>query len=251
MTDSTLTPDSNNPLTDDYGYSAPPTPPVDAPLVPAPAATPAAGGPPAPAATPAPVVTPAADAQVQPVENKSGLTGYKKPEEVPVPPPVESPTPVDPNDAPEVKLKREIETVLDQLPKEKKAMSEFAIAHKLSKEQVEAYVNLRKVQDSEVEKLELQKVKEQRDSWYNELKNDATFGKENFDKNLDRVGKVLEKFLPNTSKILTERQSMMPPYIMRDLLSLDEVLNPIAPLVPGGPSTPPPESEHYLDYMYK
>ena len=39
---------------------------------------------------------------------------------------------------------------------------------------------------------------------------DPEFGGENFDKNVDRVEKVLEKYMPNMKKVLTERGSMLP-----------------------------------------
>jgi len=45
---------------------------------------------------------------------------------------------------------------------------------------------------------------------------------------------------------------MLPPYIMRDLLALDKVLNPKTKLVGGDPSEPIKKSDgNFLDEMYE
>ena len=147
--------------------------------------------------------------------------------------------------------KEDIDKALGDFP-DKEGMSKFAVEQKITKEQLEAYVALRKSQDATAIQEYENTVKETRTTWHTELKNDADFGGENFDKNVDRVEKVLEKYLPNTKKILTERGSMLPPYIMRDLLSLSQTLNPTTDLVTGDPSKPvEKEDGNFLEVMYK
>lgn len=68
------------------------------------------------------------------------------------------------------------------------------------------------------------KVKEQRAGWVKELKEDPDFGGESFGSNVKKVDRVLNDFLPNVKKKLTESKGMLPPYIMRDLAKLSKNL---------------------------
>ena len=149
-------------------------------------------------------------------------------------------------------VKENIKKHIEELPEgvNRDAVSKFAEENGLTDKQVEAYVKLEKAaQESLVTERENAK-KEQRAAWKSELTSDPEFGGENFDKNVDRVEKVLDKYMANTKKVLTERGTMLPPYIMRDFLKLDEVLNPKAKLVDGDPPAPPKKEVSLLDELY-
>jgi len=147
----------------------------------------------------------------------------------------------------------EVKSALGELPDgyDKDSISKFALDNKLTKEQIEAYVEYSKNETEELKKSQAAQVKAQRDSWKKELTTDTEFGGENFDKNVDRVEKVLEKFMPDTKKVLTERGTMLPPYIMRDLLKVSKALNPTTKLVNGDPSKSVEKEGNFLDEMYE
>jgi transposase len=189
----------------------------------------------------------------KPVEK--AVTGYGKESEAP---PTEDKT-KEPEkkeaDAPstdEEKLKKELEEVAKDFPEsvDKEKVLKFAQENKLTKEQLEAYKNFSKEEQKEIETAQKEFVKKQRSEWLTELKTDPEFGNEQFDKNVDRVEKVLEKYLPNMKKQLTERGSMLPPYIMRDLLALSKVLNPTTEFVSGDPVQAESKDNNFLDSMY-
>lgn len=107
----------------------------------------------------------------------------------------------------------------------------FIAANKLSKEAAQEYVALAKGFKAQVEAYQKeqqtkvqQAAQKQKQEWYNELKQDKEFGGQNFDVNLKRVDTVLDRFFPNTKKELTTRKSMLPPSVMRDLLSVHKAL---------------------------
>lgn len=144
-------------------------------------------------------------------------------------------------------VKTDLTEVIKELPEslDKDKVLKFAEDNKLSVEQVKAYAELERNAQVENEKA----VEAQKKSWVQELKSDSTFGGENFDANIMKVGKMLTKHMPNFEKVLTEGGKMLPPYIMKDLLSLHKTLNPTASLVKGNP-TPKVEEKNDLDEMY-
>lgn len=146
-------------------------------------------------------------------------------------------------------LKKEIESTLGDLPEfDRNRLTEFAVKNKMTKEQAEAYAEIVRSDIKETEN----NVKNQRSEWKKELVDDPTFGGDNFDQNIHRVEKLLENHLPNTKKVLTDRGSMMPPYIMKDLLGIAKALNPTTELVSGDPSVvEKKESGNFLEDMYK
>lgn len=187
-------------------------------------------------------------------------TGYKSPAELDEPKPDE-PKPDD-QDEPEPKeeektqeeYEKEISETLENLPEhvDKEKMSKFALDNKMSKEQVEAYIEFTKNEQAQLIEQNKAAVKKQREDWAKELQTDASFGGENgadFDRNVDRVEKVLEKYMPETKKVLTERGSMLPPYVMKDFLALYKVMNPSNEFV-AGQSPQPEENKSTLDIMY-
>jgi hypothetical protein len=158
----------------------------------------------------------------------------------------------EPKDDAEKAKKEYAEVVKDLGPGfDKEKVTQFAIENKFTKEQLQAYVKLVKDEDAAITKQAEQAKQNQRKAWKEELKNDPDFGGDNFVKNVDRVEKVLEKHMPNTKKILTDKGSMLPPYIMRDLLGLAKALNPTTNLVQGEPPAPTEDQGNYLDEMYK
>jgi hypothetical protein len=202
------------------------------------------------AATP-PTATPPAEV-TPPVEKV--VSGYGKEEPVvpaaEVTPPVEVKKPEDMT--PEEKAQKEItDTIKDLGPGyNKDKISKFVTENKLTKEQVSAYIKLTKDEDAEFAKTQAEAVTATRKAWKQELMSDPEFGGEHFDKNVDRVEKVLNN-MPNTKKMLTEKGGVLPPYLMKDLLSLAKTLNPTVPLVMGEAPAPDEESDDdFLNDMY-
>src|SRR5690606_22788749 len=105
--------------------------------------------------------------------------------------------------------------------------TKFALDNKMTKEQIQAYVKFTKEDVASFNQKQAEALKVQRESWVNELKTDASFGGENFTKNVDKVEKVLAKYMPETKKMLTERKGMLPPTLMKDLLKIANALNPV------------------------
>jgi len=157
---------------------------------------------------------------------------------------------VTPEDAPpekkeEPKVELEYELDLKDLPDGEDAkIKEFAKINKLSKEAAQAFADFRKIQEKSFKDAALQFKKEQeaatkqlKAKWYKELKEDKDFGGEKFSHNIMQVEKLVDQFLPETKKVLTERKSMLPPYVMRDLSNFAEHLyQQKEKLVTGEPS---------------
>jgi len=156
-------------------------------------------------------------------------------------------------DTDEEKVKKEIEETLKNLPEnfDKNKVSEFVSKNKMTKEQVQAYVDFVKSEMQANETAQKQAIEKQRSEWFSELKNDPEFGGENFKLNVDRVEKVLENYFPNTKKVLTERGTMLPPYVMRDYLALWKQLNPATIVVNGEPPKVEEPEKNFLDEMYQ
>lgn len=138
----------------------------------------------------------------------------------------------------------------DLLPDEINAIKDFVKKYKVSKEVASGLVEVKK---AEIAKLQAsikdhkeKSAKEMlkvRHGWYEELKADAEFGGEKFDFNVKRVDKVMQDFLPNLKKKLTDSKGMLPPYIMRDLAKLGSHLYSSENLVGGDPSKGEKESK--------
>jgi len=122
-------------------------------------------------------------------------------------------------------------------------INEFVKNNKLSKEQSEAFVELRKkeIQDAEafatkVDEDAVENSKNIRAGWDKDLRNDADFGGDKFAYNIKQSEKVLAEFLPNTKKALTESKGMLPPYVMKDLATLAKELYGSKELTSGDPT---------------
>lgn len=224
----TTTPPAETPkeTVDDFGYEVPPTD------TPAPTET---------VTPPAPTETPKEDDK--PVDEPATGYGDKTP-------PAEAPKdePKDePADDPTKVIAETLKELGDGYDKEK--IIKFAVENKLTKEQVEAYVKLTKEETASFNQKQAEALKVQRESWVNELKTDTTFGGEHFDKNVDKVEKLLAKYMPETKKVLTERKGMLPPSLMKDLLKIANALNPVTTFVQGD-ANEPQEEKHFLDDLY-
>ena len=146
----------------------------------------------------------------------------------------------------------EIETALgDHVAKE--SILKFATDNKMNKDQVLAYVELEKNAAAQAVKDQEQLVTENRAKWHTELSEDKDFGGENFGKNIKRVDELMDKLMPEMKKELTDRDGMLPPYVMRGLLRVSKALNPTTNLVNGDPSKPIVEEKkgEFLDTMYE
>lgn len=135
-------------------------------------------------------------------------------------------------------------------------VKEFAKAHNLTKEQAQAYLDIRAGETKENARLQAQAVKtaerdrqQLRATWHKELKDDPTFGGDKFDHNVLRAEKVLQDFMPTTKKELTARGSMLPPYVMRDLAKLADHLYSTDKLAQGDPVEPPKEEKEEDDAL--
>ncbi len=137
------------------------------------------------------------------------------------------------------------------IPKEELTkVKDFAKKHSLTKEAAQAYLDLRANEVKESARVEAETVKnfekqklQQRSEWHKELKNDPHFGGEKFSHNVLQAEKVLQEFMPLTKKSLTERGSVLPPYVMRDLAKLGDHLYSTEKLTQGEAIVPPVEVE--------
>lgn len=176
------------------------------------------------------------------------VTGYEKEIKAspaaPEPPVVEPPAPADlgydPKDLKVEGLK----------PEEAKQHKDFAIAQKLSKDQAQAYIDQRKAEakqfgDAQVEAKKIfdKQVVDMKAGWQKELKTDPTFGGDKFAANVQRANQVLTEFLPNLKNKLTENGSMTPPWVMRDLAKLADVLYATPKMRQGEPIVPRVEED--------
>lgn len=200
-----------NPL--DY-YSQPPAP---------------AAQPPAPPASQAVPPTPPA----QPPAPPADVSGYGTPAQPPAPPanppapgtppaPAAQPPANPPATPPEDQFKGLVTEGVDATYVE--SFKNFAKDNKLSPEQAQALLNLKKSEmaayEAEVKTQQQQhqdKIKATRLAWSTELRNDPVFGGANFDNNVHLTNKYIAEFLPETNKHLTTNKNMLPPYVMRDL----------------------------------
>lgn len=119
----------------------------------------------------------------------------------------------------------------DLLSDEISDLKKFIKENKLTKEQAKALVNSKKAEVANYKKLaedskvkDKEEIEETRKSWVSELKDDKDFGGEHFNTNIKKVDRVIEEFLPNLRKQLTEEGGMLPPYIMKDISNLANIL---------------------------
>lgn len=170
---------------------------------------------------------------------KDPASGYAEsaPKEDEIPPPSTPPEPP-------IELGYELD-IKDVPDDEVKKIKDFAKSNNLTKEVAQALVGLKKTEIEEVKKQlvefetkQKKLIAETKVKWDKELRTDPNFGGEKFAHNILNAEKVLSDFLPETKKALTERKSMLPPYVMRDLAKLAEHLYGTEKLVRGEPVEP-------------
>jgi len=140
----------------------------------------------------------------------------------------------------------------DEFAKLKKEAKDLELSEAQAKKFVEKRKSELKAAEEAKAKAEADFKKEQEETrkrWHSELKSDPVFGGENFGFNVKRAEKVIEEFMPNTKKVLTERKSMLPPYVMRDLAKLGNHLYSTESLKTGNPPAPPAQNEEQDDAL--
>ena len=209
-------PPPGEPKVDDFGYGI--TPPKEETL-------------------PPPPIKPPEPPKLEDV--KDPATGYGK--EPPKPPEIIPPK----IKLPEINLEYELE-VKDLDPKIVQSVKDFAKKNMLTKDMAQAFVELKR---SEVESFKQQQIQQQeliaktKSDWDKELRDHPTFGGDNFAKSVMKVEKVLLDHMPETKKFLTEKGSMLPPYVMRDFAKLADHLFGTENLKTGDPHAGDPEDK--------
>lgn len=186
--------------------------------------------------------------------SEESATGYGD-----TPPPEPKKDEVVPPAEPPKSLKEELGYELDLKDVEKADADKLvalAKAHKLPEDAAKALIEMKKnevaaqkqaqVEAEKQQQIEIAKLKA---SWHEELSKDPNFGGEKFAHNLKRIDKVLSEFMSETKKVLTERKSMLPPYVMRDLAKLADHLYKTEKLVQGEASNKT-EQKHWLNEYY-
>jgi hypothetical protein len=172
---------------------------------------------------------------------KVKIPGYDDapPATPPATPPAAKPEEKKADDPPATDLGYKIE-VADLHADEIKIVEDLAKTHKLTKEQAVAVAEMRKLDIQALTKIEADAIETKktqvaklRSDWKNELVNDKSFGGTNFDTSMQQAGTVLDKFFPETKKMLDERKGMLPPSTMRDLQALHKTLFATEALVEG------------------
>jgi len=161
---------------------------------------------------------------------KDPVTGYGK-----------EPPKVLPPEPPKVDLGYELE-VKDLEPGMGQIIKDFAKKNNLTKEVAQAFVELKKSELKSFKDQQIAFQKNQEDlitqtkaSWDKELRDHPNFGGDNFSKSVLKVEKILSEHMPETKKILTEKGSMLPPYVMRDFAKLASHLYDSENLKSGDP----------------
>lgn len=171
-----------------------------------------------------------------PEEIKDPATGYGE-----EPPIVEEPPP--PVPAVDPAALDDMDKALEGVPKEDAAeMKAFAVENKIAADvlkkwgdKVKANVEKQKLAIADREKQLEQEKNRTRRAWHDELKADPVFGGDKFDRSVSQAEKVLAEFMPQTKKALTERKTMLPPYVMRDLAVMADHLYATEKLTQGEP----------------
>lgn len=82
---------------------------------------------------------------------------------------------------------------------------------------------------------EKQEDQVRRQSWHKELKEDPAFGGDKFSVNITRSEKILDEYLPELKKELTDAKQILRPSVMRGLARLADQLYPDRKMVQGDP----------------
>jgi len=148
--------------------------------------------------------------------------------------------------------KEDIDKLLTELPEgvNKERISALAENNKLSEEQISAFVEYSKQEESDFNSERERLIKEQKSAWKNELETDSEFGGDNYDRNVHHAAQVLNNYMENTKKILTDKGGMLPPSIMKDLAKLYRVINPTTSFE-AGDANEENNGVNEIDQMYE
>lgn len=160
--------------------------------------------------------------------------------------------------APKEEVKLDYELNLESIPKEESdKLKSFAKKHSLSKEVAQELADQKKQEVQAIADARKEMIAERdrtRAEWVKELKDDPKFGGEKYGHNVQQVGKLLQEHLPLTKKVLTERGTVLPPYVVRDLKGIADLLYSTKTMVQGDATVTRQENndnpDAFLDDMY-
>lgn len=185
---------------------------------------------------------PAKAASEKPAKVENPVTGYEAeppPVDEPAAPPVDEPPKAPPTDL-EKKLEglnqwnaNKVKAAIEKIGLEGEKLDQFIEIRK--GEQKEANAFMQRAAQEEARQDKLKKA-----AWHKELKEDPGFGGDKFLTNVTRGEKVLDEYLPELKKELTDAKQMLRPSVMRGLARLADQLWPDDQVVHGDP-TPPDE----------
>jgi hypothetical protein len=193
----------------------------------------------------APGDKPPKDPTKKPEKVENPVTGYgAEPPKVDDPPPADPNKKVDPPPAP-TELEKKLEGLnpgfaaltkqqIDKIGLKGKELDEFIEIKKQEQKEALDWVQHQKDETARQEKI-------RNAGWHKELKEDPVFGGDNFLLNVTRGEKVLDEYLPELKKELTEGKQMLRPSVMRGLARLADQLYPDDKVVHGDPTPPPGE----------
>lgn len=230
------TPSDEDDGLDEFGYAKPATPPAATPDKKAEAGK-----------------KPEVPAKKTDDEKPEGILGYG------AEPPKEGEPPAAAKPPVEEDIKLDFELDVTKLPKEEATkLKKFAKEHGMNEKQAKAYVSLRTQEIAQEQAAQEQadadferEVQETRRGWDKELRDDPNFGGEKYSHNVKLVEKVVSEHMPNFKKALTDKGTMLPPYLMRDLAAVGKLLYSTSKLVTGDPPAPPKQEEDpdsHLDF---
>lgn len=168
------------------------------------------------------------------VENPA--TGYgDEPPKVDDPPPKENEPPKDPPTDLEKKLEglhksfaERVKAQITDLGLEGDKLDKFIALKKQEQKDAEDYGKKQAAEFTRQEQI-------RKAGWHKELKEDPVFGKEKYPVNIARSEKVLDEYLPELKKELTDAKQVLRPSVMRGLARLADQLYPDDKMVQGDP----------------
>jgi hypothetical protein len=193
-----------------------------------------------------------ADAEKPPEPATEPVTGYgAEPVKAEEPPPASAPQSVEPT-------KLDFELKLDGLtPEQAELVRKDVKKYGLNAEAAQKFADDNKaaIEKAAVDEAAAkQKIeadtKRVKTEWYNQLKNDPNFGGEKFAFNVSQAEKVVEKFMPEVKKSLTDRKGMLPPDVMRGLARIGEALFGAGTLKQGDPVVPKSDTKSDDPYAF-
>ena len=172
-------------------------------------------------------------------EIEKPVTGYGKEPPAVEEPPKEEP----PKDASEKVGPDDLKLNVEGLYEENiKHIKDFAKKYALTKEAAQGMADDKKAENKRlIQAIEDRRKQEKIDrdtlkrKWYNELKSDPNFGGEKFEFNVNRAEKIVDKFMPDLKKVLTDQGSMLPAYVMKGLANVANHLYSSEKLTQGEP----------------